>query len=384
MAENNYGVTAQGFVTKPLSEIINSYNLKFKAAFGETFDTSPESPDGQVIGIFADEVSQLWDLTHAAYNSYRRAGVSGVGLDSLVELHHINRYVNKPTKVTGFLDGDEGTVVPAGSTARTKSGDEFKSDYDTILPGSVSFTCTKSGEIYVGVNTLTQIVSEIDGWNSVTNPAEGNTGIDYESDPQLRARDENSTVSSGGNTVEAIYDALASLDLSYSRVRDNDTNGDIGSQPPNTLYVVVRGGNDFDIAQAIFTKKPPGVPTFGDTSITVYDKKGFPKVINFGRPKDVPVYVSITFKRSSGSSNDAEKSITSAIVNYLSSLPPGNSIRWADLVPPILASTPSIELDTIAIGLSKDSLSMTTVDLDIDQQGVSSAEQITIADITNK
>ena len=58
MATIQYGVTDDGFVRKPIYVILSSLNNKFKAAFGANFDTSPESPDGQVIGIVTDEIDQ--------------------------------------------------------------------------------------------------------------------------------------------------------------------------------------------------------------------------------------------------------------------------------------------------------------------------------------
>ena len=71
MATTQYGVTDKGFVRKPIEAILDGLNNKFTAAFGSTFDLSPEGPDGQVIGIVADEISQCWGQAEYGYNAYR-------------------------------------------------------------------------------------------------------------------------------------------------------------------------------------------------------------------------------------------------------------------------------------------------------------------------
>jgi len=47
------GVTNQGYVVKPLATVVAEINNEMKAAFGDSFDVTPESPDGQIIGICA-------------------------------------------------------------------------------------------------------------------------------------------------------------------------------------------------------------------------------------------------------------------------------------------------------------------------------------------
>ncbi len=45
MATIQYGVTENGFVRKPVADVVANLNNKFIAAFGSNFDISPESPD---------------------------------------------------------------------------------------------------------------------------------------------------------------------------------------------------------------------------------------------------------------------------------------------------------------------------------------------------
>lgn len=385
MAATTYGVTDQGFVRKPLSAIVDSLNSRFKAEFGSTFDTSAESPDGQVIGIVANELSQAWEQAQFAFNSYRPGAVEGEGLDAICELTGAERYVNKPTSVTVYCDGPDGAVQPSGLIV-SDGTNEFVTQSDVTLPGDVTAICTQTGAIYVAANTVTKIVSTGAKATTVTNPEEGDTGIVYEQDPSLRARRDKTTVSSGSATAEAIYSGLANLNLSYVRIRDNDTAAAIGEQPANTLWVVVDGGTVNDIAKSIYHAKTGAVPTYGDISTNVTDSKGFPHTIKFSRTKRVNTYFNIKARRlptANLSSNDVKINIQTAVTEYINSLQPGAPVAWSYLIQPILASTTGIQVDQITIGLSASALAQTTLAMDINMRPYTEADFITVVDTTN-
>jgi len=386
MAAVTYGVTEKGFVRKPLSVIVESINARFTAAFGSTFDVSPESPDGQVIGIVANEASLCWEQAQLAYNAYRPGAVEGVGLDAICELNRTERYVNRPTQVTVYCEGASGTVVPAGSLVGDGTH-EFKTDLDVVLPGDVTAICQTAGEIYVAPGTVTKIITTgIEGWESVNNPEEGMTGVIYESDPKLRARRDRTLASSSTATAEAIYANLASLDLEYVRVRDNDTTSPIGNQPANSIYVVVDGGTVNDIARKIYTAKPGGVPTYGKIETKIKDSKGYEKTIYFSRTSKVPVFFDISVKRlptANLSSNDVVVSIQNAVQAYVDALQPGAPIVWSYVVPAILSATSGIQIDSLKVGLSDDEMGLETLEMDIDQRASTETANITVTDTTN-
>ena len=389
MAAITYGVTEKGFVRKPLSVIIDSLNSRFTAAFGSTFDVSPESPDGQVIGIVGNEISLLWEQGQYAFNSYRPGAVEGVGLDSVCELTNTRRYVNKPTQVTVLLgtNDSEGTVVPAGIRVGDASGHEFITQDEVTLPGDVTAICTTVGEIYIAPNTVTKILTEnVQGLDYCNNPEEGQTGINYEQDTALRARRDRTTISSGTATVEAIYDAVADLDLEYIRVRDNDTAQPIGEQPANTIWVVVDGGTVNDIARKIYENKAGGVPTYGNISVVLKDSKGYPKTIKFSRTTKVPVFFHIIVRRlptSNLSSNDVKYSVQDAVQTYIDSLKPGAPVVWSYVIPQILAATSGIQIDDLSVGLSSSTVGKTTLVMDINQRPTTVTANIVVVDATN-
>jgi len=386
MAAITYGMTDRGFVRKPLSAIIDSLNSRFTAEFGSTFDVSPEGPDGQVIGIVANEASLLWEQAQNAFNSYRPGSMEGVGLDNICELTGTTRYIKRPTQVTVQCGGDAGTVVPAGAIVGDDLGRQFVTANDVTLPGDVTAICQTIGELYVAAGTVTKIITTgIDGWTSVTNPEDGMTGVNYESDPKLRARRDKTTVNTGTATAEAIYSSLASLNLDYIRIRDNDTDSAIGNQPPNSIYVVVDGGTINDIARKIYDNKTGGIPTYGNIKTAVKDSKGHPHDIYFSRTTKIPVFFKIKVKRISTvnlSSNDVKVLVQGAVQSYINSLQPGAAVAWSYVIPAILAAAKGIQIDTLEVGLSADTVGTQTLPMDIDQRAHVEIADIDVEDTT--
>lgn len=385
MASTIYGITDQGFVRKPLSEIINGLNSKLVAAFGSTFDTSPESPDGQVIGIIGNEISLAWEQAQYAFNGYRPGAMQGVGLDAICELTNTVRFVDVPTSVDVYCGGPTGLIQTAGLIVGDGTN-TFKTLNDVVLPGTVTAQCTTTGEINVPANTVTKIVTTNAKATSVTNPDAGTTGINYEQDADLRVRRDRTTISSGSSTTEAIYSNLSKLNLKYVRIRDNDTKAYIGSQPPNTIWVVVDGGVGSEIARAIYASKTGGVPTFGNESLFVQDSKGYPHQIAYSRTTNQNIYLKVSARRlptANLNSNDVKLNIQAAVADYINSLQPGAPVAWSFLVQPILNSTSGIQVDDIEIGVAANSLAQTTLTMDIDKRPYTEAAFIEFVDTTN-
>lgn len=385
MATIQYGVTDKGFVRKPVEDIISSLNKRFKAAFGSAFDVSPESPDGQTIGIVADEIASCWSQAELSFNAYRPGAVEGVGLDNVCELTNTVRYVDKHSSATVLCGGTSGTVVPAGSIVSDGTM-QFTTQTDVEIPGDVTVVANSSGEYYVAPNTIVNIVSTLSGWTSVTNEEVGDTGITKELDPSLRARRDKTTAVAGSAYVEAIYAALSDLNLSYIRIRDNDTGAAIGSQPAGTVFVVVDGGTKNDIARRIYNSKTGGVPTHGTESISINDSKGYPHEIKFSRSSNQEIFVKGTFKRRAGSnlsSNDAETRLKEALIGYLNNLNPGTPVVWSSLFTPLSTAVANIEIDTLFIGIAANPTTTATIELDIDKRAHGTAANISFTDVTN-
>jgi len=78
----------------------------------------------------------------------------------------------------------------------------------TSTSSPIPFLAQNYGPIAAPANSLTEIVTPIAGWTSLTNPQAGNTGRNQETDAELRIRRAQSLHSQGAATVEAIRSRL--------------------------------------------------------------------------------------------------------------------------------------------------------------------------------
>ena len=91
MSDADYGVQPTGFVRKPLNVILNELELSAMSAFGPDVIQTPQSPLGQLNGLLADLIAQLWEFAEDVYQSYDPDQAEGVRLEILGRLRLVQR-----------------------------------------------------------------------------------------------------------------------------------------------------------------------------------------------------------------------------------------------------------------------------------------------------
>ena len=86
-----YGVTPQGFARKALPDLLAEIEAKARDVFGPTVIQTPESPLGQLNGLFADLSARLWEIAEDVYQSYDPDQAEGARLDTLAKLRLLER-----------------------------------------------------------------------------------------------------------------------------------------------------------------------------------------------------------------------------------------------------------------------------------------------------
>ena len=253
----------------------------------------------------------------------------------------------------------------------------------------ITFLSQDFAPIAAPINTLTEILTPISGWNSINNPKAGVTGRLIETDAELRIRRNNSirllgvgTVESirarllqqvpyvtsayifenrtmtqdpidivlnqdlvPGNTITIVFNTIQTLPVVTFATSHLDTmeaiaivlanqpqiaSAVVGGVANRTITVsmkeaaevaittfsvsggasqatavlkggrlaksfeaVIEGGSDADVANKIWTTKPAGIQTFGNTSFTITDSQGEQQIINFSRPTPIYIWVAV-------------------------------------------------------------------------------------------
>lgn len=292
------GLTASGFERKRLVDIILNIEERWRAIFGDNVDTAAQSVFGQIIGIFSELLSDEWESQENTYNAMYPSTAQGNQLSNVVLLNGIERQEATFSTVVATLGGVPGTTIPAGSLASVVGTEEvFATDEDVTLVSDsieVNMTAVNSGPIAASIGTLTQIETPVFGWTSITNASVASLGTDEETDAELRERRELSTQALGQNLVDSLFGQLLNLDgVTDALVISNGQNVTVDGIPPHQFLSVVIGGDDDEIAQAIWLNTPQGILSFGSTTVIVSDAQGFPQETKFSRPTPILIYFRI-------------------------------------------------------------------------------------------
>ena len=271
-----------GLVAEETSVVRARIAQEWKNAFATdprlpVLDTNPETPAGQLIdGQTALASEKDNDMIYIA-NMFNPKNATGVWQDALAAIYFLNRKIALPTYVTCQVRGAYGTTIPYGALVQDVNGYTFLNTSVVVIGSSgtanIYVRCTETGAVEVAPNTVTQIVTTVPGWDSVTNPSAGVTGRDEESQAAFENRRAGSVGKNSHGAVASIYGTIADLNNVVAvLVLENTTNADKTIKgvtlAGHSVYISVYGGDNTDIARAIYNKIDGGVGTQGNTMLT--------------------------------------------------------------------------------------------------------------------
>jgi len=391
------GVETTGFNRKLLSDILAEIEADEKATISPNLNTLATSVLGQLNGIYADKLRELWEVLEAVYQSFYPDTASGQSLDAVAAITGALRLPATQSEVTVSVNIDAGVTIPAGSVleidatgerwetlaAVTNSG-AVAADFDvacvsqnfgpiagpadtirkivtpvtgwnevaaTILSGNaqtynlsdgmtltikvddgpeqtatfntadfVDINNATAAEVaavidtdIVGVSTSTatkvRITSDEDGFTSALevtggtantalgfstarvvgspyNALDATPGTNLETDAAFRQRREQLLRATGQGTLEAIIARVIEVEdvVQVFGFENTTLVTDSDGLPGKAFEIVVSGGADADIAEAIWNAKPAGILSFGTTTVQVTDSQGVDHDISFSRP----------------------------------------------------------------------------------------------------
>lgn len=287
-----------GIIPKTLSEYQESLRSAFRAAFGESIDLDAKSPQGQFVDNLALSMSQSDDAVVSVAGAVNIFRAFESQLEGLASLLGIPKKEAESTIVAATLGGTPGVTIPSGSRAKSDAGDLYSLDANALLGvgGTVSATMSavETGPIELLAGELSSVVDVVPGWETVINAADGVTGRDIESDSAYRQRYFIELFRNALSVLESVTAAISGTDnVSEVIGVENDTavstviqNVSIG---PHSIAMVVEGGLDQDIADAIRLKKTGGTATTGTTTVSDPPHAD----INFFRPTSIDLEVTI-------------------------------------------------------------------------------------------
>ena len=329
----NY-ILSTGVIIPDTSIILGDVTGEYQQTFGMDLVTTPDTPQGLLIISETAARSAVAENNAALANQINPNYSGGVFLDALIDLTGSERIASTPSTVTATLTGVSGTVIAQGAQASDSVyNNVFATTTDvTIVDGTATVVMNSvvDGPIAAGAGTLTQILSDIPGWETITNEYAATPGTVTQSDEQARFLRRVTLAAQGLSTAEAIVSALylttGVTSLSFlENVSSEIQTIDGVLMVPHSIYACVNGGTDLDVATTMQSKKSSGSAYNNGASMTPISQdvtvpfSGQVIDVLFDRPDiiDIGVTVSIYVTQPV---QDPTVAVQTAILNYAAGL----------------------------------------------------------------
>ena len=290
------GFDDTGLNPKPLGDIIEEFNTAYVQIYGIGFDTDPSTPDGQKIGVMSTNLAQLWDSMDGLYLALNPDTAQGFALDRVCQINYVSRLPGDKTEVDITVEGLPFQRIAAdtifGMSSNPDAAFTPEADYNLSATGEATFTVysTEYAPITVGIGDIDKVISALPGIRNVYNTAAGTEGRVGETDAELRIRRNRSVSLIAKAHIESVEAQIAQVDnVTYVEGYENFTAiPDANGIPGRSIMMVVDGGVDALVAQAIRNSKPLGTGTAGNTTVTISGSD-----YSFERPTPVPIFLEL-------------------------------------------------------------------------------------------
>lgn len=348
-----------------LPTIESELKADFVKIFGNDINFDPSTPTGQLVALLSAQIFQLYEFVQACYTSSRLDQAAGDYLDRIATLINAFRKQGEKTICKAcHLTGTNGTVIPAGSSAKTASGVIFYSASDVTIADSVAdvdFISADFGAFTVSAGQLTTIVDSITGWASITNPTPAVEGSIKETDGEFRSRLLNMSTNRSSNLMGSIKSNVLAIEgvsdvFVYVNYSDAAAPAPYAS-PAHSVWVVVNYLDrtlDKKIGEAIFSVIPP-VETYnaashgaqaqvwaGDFS-TISDPNLY---VKWNIAEAFPVNFKIEMLQETDFSNADEQEITQALTDFINNnLSISETLYYSKIFAAIVDSVPGATIE---------------------------------------
>lgn len=305
---------ANGLIIDTLQEIITQIEDGYKVIYGNDIVLDSNSPDGQLINIYAQSVRDILEVIAQINAGFDLDQAIGVVLDQRVSLLRIERqgatFSQQQVEITTDraltlegLDADANDPDGTGYTVSDDAGTEFilLDTFNAASSGTynLTFRAKELGSVTTLPNTITNPVTVVLGVTNINNPTGVlELGLDGELDATLRLRAKRSTA----NNSEGFIDGLTGLLLNLTgvtdvRVYENDTSvTDTNGIPPHSIWAIVEGGANTDIANTIYATKNAGCGMRGAVMVDVTTVNGSIFTAKFDRSQSKDLWIRFEIK----------------------------------------------------------------------------------------
>ena len=343
------------------------------------------TPQGQLITSLVQS-----DLNAIAYaESFINAfffGGSGFFLDLWAwNNFRIQRKSGVKSQVTIKVEGISGTQIPLNFKV-TDGTHYYLNAFETIIPESgfinLTFEAEKLEDFQAPADTINQIAVSVAGIERVNNPAKATLPVLTETDSVLFQRCLTYGAVGNSSTFKSIMANVAQVEgvskiggaenyTSATKVIKNLT------LKQNSISIIVKGGTDVDIANAIAETRPTGCGMNGNVDVNlVYNNEKY--TYSFYRPKIKELAVSVSIKQSSIINAEYASDIKKIVNEYVSVLDLGAFVSQPEIAQKIRDGVSLVNVVDVKIGLKGVELGYNSIQLNLDEEASIADDDIQI------
>lgn len=306
-------------------QIASEWQEAFKEKDRPLLNTDPETPQGQIIDSQVATVNQKDSEVLYLAQQFDPRTAEGRFQNALAEIYFIKRKPAINSYAMCTINGRAGTQIDAGALIESAiDGTQWSLDQNVTIPANetitAKFTCLTDGAISASSGTLTKIVTTVTGWDTVTN-ATAIVGSLEESQSAFEQRRKDSVSLNARSTVNAVYANVAQCDdviavYAVDNKKNISETIDNYTLTPHSIFVSVIGGENEDIAKAIYNNLSAGCDYNGNTSVDITNEySGAVETVKFYRPDVFNIYVKVQIQNSASLQNDYENIVKQAVYN---------------------------------------------------------------------
>ena len=284
-------IDSTGLQLKSYDVILSELETDMKSIYGDDINVDSDSPDGQMLNIFAQASTDMREIVQRIYDILDIDNATGANLDRAVALLGITRKGGTRTITPITVTTSAACTIKGINqdpddpyTVQDNAGNKWNLQNTHYFSGadsaSLAFQAEVIGKQETTPNTITTPVTIVLGVSTINNPTVATiVGEDEESDFELRARAKRSVMLASTGFVDSLYAALMNLDgMGSVRILENTTDTtDANGTSPHSIHVIVSGSaTNNSIAKTILEKRGAGCGMDGDISLTLLNADGYP------------------------------------------------------------------------------------------------------------
>ena len=385
--------TEDGINVQTFEEIYDELVAGYQSIYGSDILLDSDTPDGQRVGIEAQARLDLQSYALAIYNQMDPDFAVGEALNKIIKISGIMRIAGARSYASVTIETSEAVTLPDGYTVKDTSEQNWITLSEVELISGTNTTTLYSedfGVITAGIGEINDPSTYIIGVTSVTNAAAATTGNDEETDAELRVRRNASLVIPETSAIGGLYTALwAVSDVLEVKIYENDTDStDSLTVPAHSIWLIIDGGLDADIAKVMAEVKTAGTGMKGteevtyNETITMADGATitYSHEMKFDRVSTKDVYIKMTLTRTDPAIPVVTSAVKAALVAKTYSI--GQFIQANNLYSTVYGAGDTFVATDLEI--SFDDITYTDAELtpDYDERVTITDAKITITEVT--